>query len=136
MVPAWPTCWRQPMAERTSTRNIRSGCKMPDGLQPDSTSPRITAFTSIHPITNGSSSPIQILVSSANLPRPKMWRHTSVETYKGGVCRSENGGRTWKKSCIGIGLPDLNGMVRRLMFRGTDDYRHLRRDACVCSNSQ
>src|SRR2546430_458095 len=27
-----------------------------------------------------------------DLPRPKMWRHTSVTTYKGGVCRSDDGG--------------------------------------------
>jgi photosystem II stability/assembly factor-like uncharacterized protein len=37
-----------------------------------------------------------------DLPRPKMWRHTSVETFKGGVCRSEDGGRTWKKSNVGM----------------------------------
>lgn len=37
-----------------------------------------------------------------DLPRPKMWRHTSVETFKGGVCRSDDGGRTWKKSNVGM----------------------------------
>jgi len=37
-----------------------------------------------------------------DLPRPKMWRHTSVETYKGGVCRSDDGGRTWKKFNAGM----------------------------------
>ena len=37
-----------------------------------------------------------------DLPRPKMWRHNSVLTYKGGVCRSEDGGRTWKKSNSGM----------------------------------
>ncbi|MGO8719799.1 MAG: WD40/YVTN/BNR-like repeat-containing protein [Acidobacteriaceae bacterium] len=37
-----------------------------------------------------------------DLPRPKMWRHTSVETFKGGVCRSDDGGRTWKKSNAGM----------------------------------
>lgn len=30
-----------------------------------------------------------------DLPRPKMWRHTSVLQYKGGVCRSDDGGKTW-----------------------------------------
>ena len=37
-----------------------------------------------------------------DLPRPKMWRHTSVATYKGGVCRSDDGGRTWTKSNTGM----------------------------------
>lgn len=37
-----------------------------------------------------------------DLPRPKMWRHTSTETYKGGVCRSDDGGRTWTKSNAGM----------------------------------
>ena len=37
-----------------------------------------------------------------DLPRPKMWRHTSVEKYKGGVCRSDDGGRTWKESNAGM----------------------------------
>jgi photosystem II stability/assembly factor-like uncharacterized protein len=37
-----------------------------------------------------------------DLPRPKMWRHTSVETYKGGVSRSDDGGRTWKPSNAGM----------------------------------
>jgi photosystem II stability/assembly factor-like uncharacterized protein len=37
-----------------------------------------------------------------DLPRPKMWRHTSVATYKGGVCRSEDGGRTWTRSNTGM----------------------------------
>ncbi|MBV9489533.1 MAG: hypothetical protein JO069_07400 [Verrucomicrobia bacterium] len=30
-----------------------------------------------------------------DLPRPKMWRHTSPASYLGGVCRSDDGGRTW-----------------------------------------
>jgi len=37
-----------------------------------------------------------------DLPRPKMWRHTSVETYKGGVTRSDDGGKTWAKSNTGM----------------------------------
>jgi len=37
-----------------------------------------------------------------DLPRPKMWRHNSVLNYKGGVCRSDDGGRTWTKSNVGM----------------------------------
>jgi len=37
-----------------------------------------------------------------DLPRPKMWRHTAVSTYKGGVCRSDDGGITWAKSNEGM----------------------------------
>jgi photosystem II stability/assembly factor-like uncharacterized protein len=37
-----------------------------------------------------------------DLPRPKMWRHNSVTNYKGGVCRSDDGGKTWTKSNSGM----------------------------------
>jgi photosystem II stability/assembly factor-like uncharacterized protein len=37
-----------------------------------------------------------------DLPRPKMWRHNSVLNYRGGVCRSEDGGKTWVKSNDGM----------------------------------
>jgi photosystem II stability/assembly factor-like uncharacterized protein len=37
-----------------------------------------------------------------DLPRPKMWRRTPVLSYKGGVCRSEDGGRTWQVSNTGM----------------------------------
>jgi photosystem II stability/assembly factor-like uncharacterized protein len=37
-----------------------------------------------------------------DLPRPKMWRHAAVSTYKGGVCRSEDGGKSWAKSNAGM----------------------------------
>jgi photosystem II stability/assembly factor-like uncharacterized protein len=37
-----------------------------------------------------------------DLPRPKMWRHTSVTRYKGGVCLSTDGGKTWSKSNTGM----------------------------------
>ena len=37
-----------------------------------------------------------------DLPRPKMWRHTSVTKYEGGVCLSEDGGKTWTKSNTGM----------------------------------
>lgn len=37
-----------------------------------------------------------------DLPRPKMWRHNSVLHYKGGVCRSDDGGKHWTKSNAGM----------------------------------
>ena len=37
-----------------------------------------------------------------DLPRPKMWRHSSVLHFKGGVCRSEDGGKNWTKSNDGM----------------------------------
>jgi len=37
-----------------------------------------------------------------DLPRPKMWRRNSVLTYKGGVCRSDDGGKTWTQSNSGM----------------------------------
>lgn len=37
-----------------------------------------------------------------DLPRPKMWRHTSVTKYEGGVCRSDDGGKSWTKSNGGM----------------------------------
>lgn len=37
-----------------------------------------------------------------DLPRPKMWRHGGVAKYKGGVCISTDGGRTWARSSDGM----------------------------------
>ena len=37
-----------------------------------------------------------------DLPRPKMWRRTSPERYDGGVCLSEDGGKTWRPSSQGM----------------------------------
>ncbi|HZT43815.1 MAG TPA: hypothetical protein VFA07_16735 [Chthonomonadaceae bacterium] len=37
-----------------------------------------------------------------DLPRPKMWRGRDVSGYKGGVCYSEDGGRTWRVSNGGM----------------------------------
>ena len=37
-----------------------------------------------------------------DLPRPKMWRRTDTATYKGGICVSLDGGRTWKPSNQGM----------------------------------
>ena len=37
-----------------------------------------------------------------DLPRPKMWRHTDPAKFKGGVCVSDDGGKTWRKSNTGM----------------------------------
>jgi photosystem II stability/assembly factor-like uncharacterized protein len=37
-----------------------------------------------------------------DLPRPKMWRKKGIRDYRGGVCRSDDGGRTWTKSNVGM----------------------------------
>ncbi|MGC8792474.1 MAG: hypothetical protein ACP5U2_03680 [Bryobacteraceae bacterium] len=37
-----------------------------------------------------------------DLPRPKMWRSTAPSTYEGGVCLSEDGGRSWRASNEGM----------------------------------
>lgn len=42
------------------------------------------------------------MTGTHDLPRPKMWRHDSVTSYRGGVCSSVDGGRTWKVSNAGM----------------------------------
>ncbi len=37
-----------------------------------------------------------------DLPRPKMWRRNSPGNYRGGICRSDDGGRSWVKSNAGM----------------------------------
>jgi photosystem II stability/assembly factor-like uncharacterized protein len=37
-----------------------------------------------------------------DLPRPKMWRRKGIQDYRGGVCRSDDGGKTWTKSNDGM----------------------------------
>ena len=37
-----------------------------------------------------------------DLPRPKMWRRTNPARYDGGVCLSEDGGKTWRASNQGM----------------------------------
>ena len=37
-----------------------------------------------------------------DLPRPKMFRRTSPSTFVGGVCRSEDGGQTWRQTTEGM----------------------------------
>jgi photosystem II stability/assembly factor-like uncharacterized protein len=37
-----------------------------------------------------------------DLPRPKMWRTASPERYRGGVARSDDGGKTWRAMSNGM----------------------------------
>ena len=37
-----------------------------------------------------------------DLPRPKMWRRDPVAKFRGGICVSDDGGRTWRKSNGGM----------------------------------
>jgi photosystem II stability/assembly factor-like uncharacterized protein len=37
-----------------------------------------------------------------DLPRPKMWRRSGVSTYRGGMCVSIDGGKTWKPANNGM----------------------------------
>lgn len=43
-----------------------------------------------------------VMSGTHDLPRPKMWRRTPVARFRGGVCRSDDGGETW--------TPQTNGM--------------------------
>jgi photosystem II stability/assembly factor-like uncharacterized protein len=38
-----------------------------------------------------------------DLPRPKMWRGRSTDTYRGGVCRSDDGAQSW--NCLPDAIP-------------------------------
>jgi len=71
-----------------------------------------------------------------DLPRPKMWRSRSPETYAGGVVRSDNGGRSWRVQNTGMPetaathiLRDPRGTLYvtgfgRGVFRSTDGGDH------------
>ncbi len=43
-----------------------------------------------------------VMSGTHDLPRPKMWRRGSPSAYQGGVCRSDDGGRTWKATTEGM----------------------------------
>jgi photosystem II stability/assembly factor-like uncharacterized protein len=43
-----------------------------------------------------------VMSGTHDLPRPKMWRRTSPESFKGGVCRSDDGGETWTAQTEGM----------------------------------
>jgi photosystem II stability/assembly factor-like uncharacterized protein len=37
-----------------------------------------------------------------DLPRPKMWRRKSPSLFRGGICRSDDGGKTWQQQSNGM----------------------------------
>ena len=39
-----------------------------------------------------------VMSGTHDLPRPKMWRRTDPAQFRGGVCVSDDGGRTWRNS--------------------------------------
>ena len=43
-----------------------------------------------------------VMSGTHDLPRPKMWRHASPGSYRGGVVISADGGRTWRVSNSGM----------------------------------
>jgi photosystem II stability/assembly factor-like uncharacterized protein len=71
-----------------------------------------------------------------DLPRPKMWRNRSPETYDGGVVRSDDGGRTWRVQNSGMSQTAATHILRdpagalyvtgfgRGVFKSTDGGEH------------
>jgi len=43
-----------------------------------------------------------VMTGIHDLPRPKMWRRSDPADYNGGVCISDDGGRSWKRSTRGM----------------------------------
>jgi photosystem II stability/assembly factor-like uncharacterized protein len=43
-----------------------------------------------------------VMSGTHDLPRPKMWRRSAPERFRGGVCRSDDGGETWTPQTNGI----------------------------------
>lgn len=43
-----------------------------------------------------------VMSGTHDLPRPKMWRRTSPARFRGGVCRSDDGGETWTPQTQGM----------------------------------
>lgn len=43
-----------------------------------------------------------VMSATHDLPRPKMWKSQPTSAYQGGVCRSDDGGRTWQVSSDGL----------------------------------
>ncbi len=64
-----------------------------------------------------------VMSGTHDLPRPKMWRRTSPASYVGGVCRSDDGGRTWR--ALAGGLPPTAATHILVDRRGQADARVL-----------
>jgi photosystem II stability/assembly factor-like uncharacterized protein len=52
-----------------------------------------------------------VMSSVHDLPRPKMWRRASPDRYDGGVCISDDGGRTWRPSNQGMPPTAATGIL-------------------------
>ena len=71
-----------------------------------------------------------------DLPRAKMWRHASPDSYTGGVVRSDDGGRTWRVQNNGMPQTAATHILRdpaaalyvtgfgRGVFKSTDGGEH------------
>ena len=71
-----------------------------------------------------------------DLPRPKMWRRASPDSYTGGVVRSDDGGRTWRVQNNGMPQTAATHILRdpagalyvtgfgRGVFKSTDGGEH------------
>jgi photosystem II stability/assembly factor-like uncharacterized protein len=62
-----------------------------------------------------------------DLPRPKMWRRRSTESYEGGIVYSENGGKTWQPVSNDIG----EAAITHLLIDPDSDKRSRIIYACV-----
>ena len=52
-----------------------------------------------------------VMSNTHDLPRPKMWRHSNMSDYEGGVVVSINGGRTWKPISGDIGEAAITHII-------------------------
>ncbi len=77
-----------------------------------------------------------VMSGTHDLPRPKMWRRVSPDSYTGGVVRSDDGGRTWRAQNAGMPGTSATHILRdpagalyvtgfgRGVFKSTDAGEH------------
>jgi photosystem II stability/assembly factor-like uncharacterized protein len=77
-----------------------------------------------------------VMSGTHDLPRPKMWRRASPDSYTGGVVRSDDGGRTWRVQNNGMPQTAATHILRdpagalyvtgfgRGVFKSTDGGEH------------